>query len=203
LKGASKPAALLLGTRNRGKMREVLSILGDLPVEVVLRDDLPEMAEDGATFEENAIAKALAYSRWSGMPTLAEDSGLEVDALEGRPGVRSARFAGEDATDQANVRLLLREMDGVPEARRTARFRCVAAFVVPGRAPITAGGALEGRIGLVPAGSSGFGYDPVFYPDGWTRTVAECEPEAKNAISHRGRALRAIRPAIQAWAEGR
>ncbi len=219
------PPRLLLATRNPGKLRELRSILAGVPVQLVGLDDVgvgepPEVAETGATFLENARLKARAYAAWSGMAAVADDSGLEVDALGGAPGVRSARYAGEGATDQANLDLLLRELAGVPPDRRTARFRCAAVLAdapadqaEPDAAPPagvgsrphewSAEGAWEGRLLDEPRGSGGFGYDPVFVPEGWELTSAEVDEATKDAASHRGRAFRALRPAIKAWASGR
>ena len=206
---------LLLASANQGKLRELRMILHGLPVELVGLSEAglgepPEVEETGATFLENALIKARAYGAWSGMAAIADDSGLEVDALGGAPGVRSARYAGEDATDQANLDLLLRELEGVPPERRNARFRCAAVLADPAtggtdprRREWSAEAAWEGRLLDRPRGSGGFGYDPVFVPEGWELTSAEVDEATKDAASHRGRAFRALRPAIQAWASGR
>jgi XTP/dITP diphosphohydrolase len=209
---------LLLASANQGKLRELRAILDGLPVRLVgLTDaglgDPPEVAETGETFLENALLKARAYAAWSGLAAVADDSGLEVDALGGAPGVRSARYAGEGAGDQANLDKLLAALAGVPPERRTARFRCAAALVAPSRGsgglkpspPESAGewhteAAWEGRVLDRPRGSGGFGYDPVFLPDGWELTSAEVDQATKDAASHRGKAFRALRPAIEAWA---
>lgn len=192
---------LLLATGNAGKVREFRRLLGDLPG-VVLRtlSDLPAMPEPeetGATFEENASIKARAAAEATGMMVLADDSGLEVDALDGRPGVRSARYAGPGASDADNNALLLQELSDVPEGQRTARYRVVLALVDPGgplgRCPHYARGACEGRIGRVPRGEGGFGYDPIFEPDGHDCTMAELSPTQKSAIDHRGEATAAMR----------
>ncbi len=201
---------LLVATGNPGKVRELAAILGDLPVTLVgLRDvrpgQAPEVVEDGETFLDNARRKAHAYAAWSGLPALADDSGLAVDALDGRPGVYSARYAGPGATDAGNVTRLLGELDGVPAVRRTAAFRCAAVLVVPAVGsdrPVGewhAEGAWSGRITEAPRGEGGFGYDPVFLPDGWDLTAAEAGSVVKNEVSHRRRALAALRPAIEAW----
>jgi XTP/dITP diphosphohydrolase len=204
---------LLLATRNPGKLRELRAILDGVPVELVgLREvglgTPPEVEETGATFLDNARLKARAYAAWSGLAAVADDSGLEVDALGGAPGVRSARYAGEGASDQANLEKLLEELEGAPPARRRARFRCAAVLTdPPGLVPEWrewhAEATWEGRIIEAPRGSGGFGYDPVFLPDGWDRTSAEVDAATKDAASHRGRAFRAIRPGIQAWAAER
>jgi XTP/dITP diphosphohydrolase len=199
---------LLLATANKGKLRELRAILTGVPVELVGLDDAgpgppPRVEETGETFLENARIKARAYAAWSGLAAVADDSGLEVDALGGAPGVRSARYAGPGASDQANLDLLLRELAGVPPERRRARFRCAAVLADPrdGRG-WHAEAAWEGRITDSPRGFNGFGYDPVFLPDGWNRTSAQVDAATKDAASHRGRAFRALRPAIEAWAAG-
>jgi XTP/dITP diphosphohydrolase len=203
---------LLLASSNPGKLRELRAILHDLPVELVGLDEAaarggaggpPEVAETGATFLENALLKARAYAAWSGLAALADDSGLEVDALGGAPGVRSARYAGEGAGDQANLDKLLGELAGVPPERRTARFRCAAVLVDPALGEWDADETWEGRLLEAPRGGGGFGYDPVFVPDGWDRTSAEVDQATKDAASHRGRAFRALHPAIEAWAAAR
>jgi XTP/dITP diphosphohydrolase len=218
----SRPT-LLLASANQGKLRELRTILAGLPVELVgLAEaglgDPPEVEETGDTFLENALLKARAYAGWSGLAAVADDSGLEVDALGGAPGVRSARYAGQGASDQANLDRLLAAMAGVPPERRTARFRCVAVLVDPGGAGGSGGlkersgsppegrewhaeASWEGRLLEAPRGSGGFGYDPVFLPDGWELTSAQVDQATKDAASHRGKAFRALRPAIEAWAQ--
>ena len=196
---------LLLGSANQGKLRELRTILDGLPVELVgLAEvglgDPPEVEETGDTFLENALLKARAYAAWSGLAAVADDSGLEVDALGGAPGVRSARYAGQGAGDQANLDKLLAELSGVPPERRTARFRCAAVLYDSGQGTWHAEAAWEGRVLEAPRGSGGFGYDPVFVPDGWDKTSAEVDQATKDAASHRGKAFRALRPAIEAWA---
>jgi XTP/dITP diphosphohydrolase len=211
---------LLLASANRGKLRELRTILTGLPVELVgLAEaglgDPPEVEETGDTFLENALLKARAYAGWSGLAAVADDSGLEVDALGGAPGVRSARYAGQGASDQTNLDKLLAAMAGVPPERRTARFRCAAVLTDPGGGSgglkpsppeewgeWRAEASWEGRILEAPRGSGGFGYDPVFLPDGWELTSAEVDQATKDAASHRGQAFRALRPAIEAWAAG-
>ena len=196
---------LLLASANRGKLRELRTILEGLPVELVGLAEAglgepPEVEETGDTFLENALLKGRAYAAWSGMAAVADDSGLEVDALGGAPGVRSARYAGPGASDQANLDKLLAALEGVPPERRTARFRCAAVLVDPEAGKWEAEAAWEGRILDAPRGSNGFGYDPVFLPDGWEKTSAEVDQVTKDAASHRGKAFRALRPAIEAWA---
>jgi XTP/dITP diphosphohydrolase len=202
---------LLLATANQGKLRELRAILADLPVELVGLQDAghghgppPRVDETGRTFLENALIKARAYAGWAGLAAVADDSGLEVDALGGAPGVRSARYAGPGSSDRANLDKLLHELAGVPPERRSARFRCAAVLADPAaRREWHAEAAWDGRIAELPRGSNGFGYDPVFVPDGWDRTSAEVDAATKDAVSHRGKALRALRPAIQAWVEDR
>jgi XTP/dITP diphosphohydrolase len=196
---------LLLASANQGKLRELRTILEGLPVELVGLAEAglgepSEVEETGDTFLENALIKARAYAEWAGMAAVADDSGLEVDALGGAPGVRSARYAGPGASDQANLDKLLAALDGVPPERRTARFRCAAVLVDPEVGEWHAEAAWDGRILDTPRGSGGFGYDPVFLPDGWDRTSAEVDQATKDAASHRGKAFRALRPAIEAWA---
>jgi XTP/dITP diphosphohydrolase len=199
---------LLLASANQGKLRELRAILAGVPVELVGlaevgRGEPPEVEETGDTFLANALLKARAYAAWSGLAAVADDSGLEVDALGGAPGVRSARYAGPDASDQANLDKLLAAMAGVPPERRTGRFRCAAALVDPRAGEWHAEAAWDGRLLEEPRGTGGFGYDPVFLPAGWDRTSAEVDQATKDAASHRGKAFRALRPAIEAWAAGR
>jgi XTP/dITP diphosphohydrolase len=194
-------AKLCVGTTNRGKQRELRELLGDWPVEIVFPQQLGlalEVKETGQTFAENAAQKARAYARAAGMSALADDSGLEVDALGGAPGIRSARYAGPGASDEDRVRKLLAELEGVPLDRRTARFRCAVAIArSDGRVSI-ADGTCEGRIAFAPRGENGFGYDPVFVVSGRGLTMAELPAKVKNQISHRARALRAARPLLDA-----
>jgi XTP/dITP diphosphohydrolase len=197
---------LLLATANQGKLRELRTILHGLPVELVGLTEAglgepPQVEETGETFLENALLKGRAYAAWSGLAAVADDSGLEVDALGGAPGVRSARYAGPGAGDQANLDKLLAALAGVPPERRTARFRCAAVLVDAGAGEWSAEAAWEGRLLDAPRGTGGFGYDPVFLPDGWELTSAEVDQAIKDAASHRGKAFRALRPAIEAWAQ--
>jgi len=185
---------LVVATRNRGKLAELRRLLAGEPVELKAVDELtgvPEVEEDGATFEANARKKALEVARATGLPALADDSGLEVDALDGAPGVLSARYAGEPCDDGANNRKLLAALAGLPAARRTARFRCALVFVDGDGTRLSADGSCEGHIGEAPRGAGGFGYDPLFLVDGDARgrTMAELAPDEKNRISHRARAL--------------
>jgi XTP/dITP diphosphohydrolase len=188
------PPELALATKNPGKIREILEICADWQVAWLTADDAqwPEVEETGATYRDNALLKAHGVARVLGVPAVADDSGIEVDALGGGPGVRSARFAGEHATDEENLSLLLARVREVGDAGRTARYRCVAACAWPDGREIVAEAACEGRITLQPRGDGGFGYDPAFVPEGETRTMAQLSDEEKNAISHRGKALRAL-----------
>jgi XTP/dITP diphosphohydrolase len=193
-------ARLLVATNNPGKIREYEELLDGLPVQIVLPAQVGlalEVDESGKTFEENARIKALAYARASGLLTLADDSGLEVDPLGGAPGVHSARYAGLEADDAGRYRKLLAALAAVPPGQRSARFRCVVALAQPDGTVYTAGGTCEGEIGFEPRGKHGFGYDPVFIVQGYEgQTMAELPPEIKNRISHRARALRAARPVL-------
>jgi len=187
---------VVLASSNAGKLRELVPLLAPLGLDLVAQNSLgiDTPPETGATFADNALLKARYAASVAGLPALADDSGIEVDALGGRPGVYSARYAGEHASDQDNLRKMLEELRGVPEAKRTARYRCVIAFVREAQDvdPLIADGAWEGRIALAPAGSGGFGYDPIFVPEGFERTAAQLAAEEKNSISHRGRALREL-----------
>jgi len=189
------PRRLLLATANRGKVREIAALLGP-DWELVPQSDygIPAVAETGATFAENALLKARHAAAASGLPALADDSGLEVDALGGAPGVRSARYAGAHASDADNCARLLSELQGVPDERRTARFRCVLALArgAEDAAPLLAEGVWEGRIVRTARGFNGFGYDPVFGDPASGQTAAELSPAAKNQRSHRAMALRRL-----------
>ena len=193
---------LVLATRNPGKISEIQALLPDMRVATAASfPGCPEPAETGRTFEENALIKAREVSRYTGRAALADDSGLEVDALHGAPGVHSARYAGTDATDQDNIRHLLEALDGISDAGRTARFRCVVAVVVPDGRTWTAEGACEGRILRAPRGHAGFGYDPLFVPAGFEQTFAELDAGVKNRISHRALALRRIADVLKTPAD--
>ncbi len=188
---------IVLATRNRGKIKEIKEMLPG--VGVLTLDDFPGLAmppETGRTFSENALSKAVFVAEKTGLPALADDSGLEVDALGGRPGVFSARYAGAEATDEENYLKLLGEMKGVATGERAARFRCVMALAFPDgneKRSYTFDGALEGYIASEPRGKNGFGYDPVFYVPGMGKTAAELTLEEKNAISHRALALKKLK----------
>lgn len=181
---------LVLATRNRGKIREIWELLKDFPVEIKNLDDfgpIPDVEEDGDTFDDNAFKKASFTAKVLGLPALADDSGLEVEALEGAPGVRSARYAGPSATDQENNDKLLQEMKG--KANRRAAFVCVISIAVPSGVALTYEARCEGLIAETPAGDNGFGYDPVFFYPPMNRTFAQLSAEEKNQVSHRGKAL--------------
>ncbi len=193
----------MVATRNEGKRAELVRLLAGLPFQVrSLRDypDLPPVPEEGTTYEENAIRKATAVARATGEIALADDSGLEVDALGGEPGVHSARLLGESATDAARNAEILRRLVGVPWERRTARYRAVVAVALPDGRVYTFAGSCEGIIAHTPRGSGGFGYDPIFYVPSLGRTMAELSPEEKDRISHRGKAMAQARAFLQALA---
>ena len=186
----------VLASSNPGKLREFAALLAPLSLQLAAQGDfgIQPAHETGSTFIENALLKARHAARHAHLPALADDSGLEVEALGGRPGVWSARFAGEGASEEANLRLLLAELAGVPEGWRQARYQCVIVWVrsVADQAPLIAHGTWEGRIAHAARGQGGFGYDPVFIPLGEQRSAAEMTPAEKNAVSHRGQALRAL-----------
>lgn len=193
---------ILVATHNPGKLEEYRALLAENPVTFISLADLgitDDIAETGDSFEENAVLKALSYFRLSGLPTLADDSGLEVDALQGAPGIYSSRYAGPGATDVDRYQKLLHELRGVPEEKRTARFRCVVAFARSEESLITREGACEGTILEAPRGSGGFGYDPVFFIASEGAAMAELPAERKNQISHRAEALRKLRAELLAW----
>jgi len=219
---------VVLATRNAAKLRELARILaaedsasrdGGEQIRLAGLDEFPgapDVPETGSTFEENALLKARAIADYTGLPAVADDSGLCVDALNGMPGVLSARWAGRHGDDKANLELVLAQVTDVPDTRLGARFVCAAALVVPGAALLAPGGTtppshpaarewvvtgqVEGRLIRAPRGSGGFGYDPIFPPDGCGETTAEMTAEAKDAISHRGRAFRALTPFIRTLA---
>jgi XTP/dITP diphosphohydrolase len=194
------PARLVLATGNAGKLRELRAILAPWHVEALPLSDFTDSTaeENGESFVENAILKARFAAEAAGLPAIADDSGLEVDALGGAPGIRSARYAGEGAGDAANNAKLLRELEAVPDAGRGARYRCAMAYVrrPDDPAPVVCQAGWEGRITRVPCGSGGFGYDPLFVVAGTERTAAEFPSEEKNRASHRGQALRALVAAL-------
>jgi XTP/dITP diphosphohydrolase len=192
---------VVLASGNTGKLRELASLLAPLGFHLTAQSafGVESVAETGSTFADNALLKARHSAALTGLPALSDDSGIEVDALEGRPGVFSARYAGEKASDEDNLRKLLEELREVPLERRTARYRCVIAFVRAAESPpVLANGVWEGRIIRAPRGRGGFGYDPIFLPRGFDRTAAELAPEEKDGVSHRGQALRALVAALSA-----
>ncbi len=191
---------VVLASGNKGKVREINQILAGLHIEVVPQTDfdVPEIEETGLTFVENAILKARNAARHTGLPAIADDSGLEVDALKGAPGIYSARYAGPGASDEANLQKLLAELKDVPEAERTARFQCLMVYMEHelDPTPVICQGTWEGRIAFEPAGENGFGYDPVFFVPAQNCTSAQLPPETKNRLSHRGQALRLLVEAL-------
>jgi len=193
---------VVIATRNAGKLREIQEILAPLGLKVLSLSDfpeIPEILEDGQTFEENAVKKAAAVASQTRRVAIADDSGLAVDALQGRPGVFSSRYAGENATDADRYRKLLKEMAGVPEGQRGAAFICAVAIASPSGKVEVVKGERRGEIALAPKGSHGFGYDPVFYFPEAGKTMAELEPEAKNRISHRAQALEKLNQVLPSF----
>ncbi|HEY1624008.1 MAG TPA: RdgB/HAM1 family non-canonical purine NTP pyrophosphatase [Streptosporangiaceae bacterium] len=188
---------VVLATRSAGKIRELARILGSIPLAGL--DEFPgapDVAETGATFEENALLKARAIAEFTGLPSVADDSGLCVDALNGMPGIFSARWSGTHGDDKANLDLLLAQINDVPDERRGANFTCAAVLVRPDGTSQVVLGEVTGHLIRDPRGSGGFGYDPIFVPDGYDVTTAEMTAEEKDAISHRGKAFRALAPFI-------
>jgi XTP/dITP diphosphohydrolase len=200
-------AKLVLASRNPAKLAELSRILadGNVPVDLVTLDDfpqMPEVAETGRTFTENALLKARAVAAFTGLPTVAEDSGICIDALNGMPGVLSARWSGVHGDDEANLRLVLGQLADVPAGQRGAHFACAAALVLPAGPEHVTEGTLHGSVTAAPRGTNGFGYDPIFLPDSSELTTAEMAPADKDKISHRGRALRHLAPIIAALLGG-
>jgi len=186
---------LVVATRNAGKLKEIRRLLESRGIRVRGLEEfpgVPDVVEDGKTFAENAIKKAEAVTQFTNMPCLADDSGLVVDALQGRPGVHSARFSGAEADDQSNNQKLLDEMAAVPEIRRQAAFCCVMALCMPGQSPRLFQGRVNGAILERQQGDGGFGYDPLFWLPGYNCTMAELPLDTKNQVSHRGQALRQL-----------
>ncbi len=192
---------VVLATGNQGKVREINQILSGLDFEIVPQTEfnVPEAVEDGLTFVENALKKARNAAAHTGLAALADDSGIAVDALGGRPGIYSARYAGEDANDQDNYQLLLKELAEIPEQERTASFHCVMVYIrhPEDPTPIICDGRWEGRITTAPQGENGFGYDPVFWVPEYNCTAAELGSDQKNSLSHRGKALRLLLDALR------
>ena len=196
-------AGLILATRNAKKLAELRRILEASSVDVSVTGlseypDIPEVAETGATFTENALLKARAVVAHTGCPAVAEDSGLCIDALNGMPGVLSARWSGRHGDDDANLQLVLDQLADIPAEHRGAQFACAAALVLPSGTEHVTEGLLGGTLATAPRGTNGFGYDPIFVPEGYLVTTAEMSPADKDKISHRGRALRALAPIIAA-----
>lgn len=184
---------IVLATRNKKKIEEIKRLIGHMPVTTLTIDDFPEcpaVKEKGVTFRENAVKKALTVAQCTGKPALADDSGLEVDSLNNAPGVFSSRYAGANATDRKNMEKLLYEMHSIDDDKRNARFVCCLALAFPDCRVEIFFGQVKGRIGREPKGFGGFGYDPLFYPEGRDKTFAEMSADEKDALSHRGRALR-------------
>lgn len=198
---------IVLATRNAGKMSELQQLLQGFPVEIKNLNDfgpIPEVKEDGATFDDNAYKKASFTAKVLGLPAIADDSGLVVEALDGAPGVKSARYAGNKATDQENIKKLLREMAG--KSNRKAAFECVISIAVPSGPALTYEGRCKGEITTEPHGDMGFGYDPVFYYPPYGKTFAEISSEEKNMVSHRGKALQEVAAEfnkVLTWLEAR
>ncbi|MCH8551777.1 MAG: RdgB/HAM1 family non-canonical purine NTP pyrophosphatase [Natronospirillum sp.] len=194
---------LILASGNKGKLREFSTLLESLNIQVKPQGDydVPDADETGLTFVENALLKARQAAQYTGLPALADDSGLEVDALQGAPGIRSARFAGTHGDDAANNRLLLERLRDVPEEQRTARFVCVLAVLrhAEDPRPLICEGTWEGRILFAPQGDGGFGYDPLFCVPDLQVSAAELSPADKNRLSHRGQASRLLQSALPAW----
>jgi XTP/dITP diphosphohydrolase len=198
------PDKILIATTNQGKVQEIRNLVKGLPALFLSLSEvpgIPEVVEDGATFEENALKKARMMAYSTGMVTLADDSGLCVDALDGRPGVHSARYAGDTASDEEKYLRVLEEMADVPDPARSARFVCALALVAPDGEEKLFRGVCEGRITSEPRGSSGFGYDPIFYFEEAGCTFAEMDRESKNRVSHRGRALKQFADFLRRLAE--
>jgi XTP/dITP diphosphohydrolase len=193
----SFPDRIAIASQNPGKIREIRSICADWPVEWITADEQegawPDVEETAESYLENALLKAHVVADAVGIPAVADDSGIEVDALGGAPGPRSARYAGKAATEGQNLRMLIRAVSGVPAAGRTARYRCLAVLAWPDGRELWTEGTCEGSLVSKPRGTGGFGYDPIFVPAGWEQTMAELPPKEKDRISHRGRAFRALR----------
>ncbi len=190
----------MLASRNRHKIVEIRRILASVNVSIdliAMPDDVPDIAETGSTFADNALIKARAVCDATGLPAIADDSGLCVDALNGMPGVLSARWAGRHGDDVANLELVLAQISDVPPHRRGAQFVCAAVLVVPGRDALTVEGVVAGTLIDRPQGGGGFGYDPIFVPDGYDVTTAQMSPAQKDCLSHRGAALRQLAPALR------
>jgi XTP/dITP diphosphohydrolase len=201
---ATEKTEMILGTRNHGKIAEFRSLFKGMYIKLLSFydfPDIPAVVEDGKTFQENAAKKAKAIAKATGRIAVSDDSGLEVDFLDAVPGVYSARFAGERATDRDNARKVLKMLDGVPWEERTARFVCVICAATPKGKTINAEGTCTGTISFEMRGSHGFGYDPIFIPSGYQLTMAEMEPELKNRISHRADAMKKFRKVLKGFVQ--
>lgn len=193
---------IVIATQNKGKAKDFETLLSPLGYEVLTLLDVAQdmdVEETGVTFEENAILKAEAVSKALGIPVISDDSGLEIDALNGEPGVYSARYAGAAKSDSANIDKVLEKLDSVADSERTARFRCVLAVAAPGQQTETFSGSCEGTILRERRGENGFGYDPIFYVPAQDKAMAELAPHEKAAISHRGNALRQLKESMPDW----
>jgi len=203
---ATEKTEMILGTRNHGKIAEFRSLFKGMQIKLLSFYDFPDVPpveEDGKTFQDNATKKAKAIAKATGRTAVSDDSGLEVDFLNAVPGVYSARFAGERATDRDNARKVLNMLDGVPWEERTARFVCVICAATPKGKTVRAEGTCTGTISFEMRGSHGFGYDPIFVPDGYQMTMAEMEPELKNNISHRADAMKKFRKVLKGFIQGK
>ena len=201
------PMKLVIATKNQHKVREILQVLSPAGVDSILTlndyPDIPDIPETGSSFEENAAIKAETVSQYTGLPSLADDSGLVVDALDGEPGIYSARYGGEGLNDTERFMLLLEKMKEVPRPERAARFVCAMVLSFPDGESYTRTGICEGRIAIAPGGEHGFGYDPVFYLDKYNKTMAQLPPAEKNRISHRAHALKGIATVLESLYESR
>ena len=193
----SSSIGIVIASKNVGKIAEFQRILSEVGISVITDIDFPDVAETGSTFEENAILKARAVSRFTNLPALADDSGLAVEALNGAPGIFSARYSGRHGDDAANISRLLEDLKGVLDENRRAKFVAVLALVTPDGRELLVRGELEGKIRNQPTGTNGFGYDPIFEPENLNRTLGELSPSEKDAISHRSKALRDLSPKIR------
>ena len=193
----SSSIGIVIASKNAGKIAEFQRILSEVGISVITDIDFPDVAETGSTFEENAILKARAVSSFTNLPALADDSGLSVEALNGAPGIFSARYSGRHGDDAANISRLLEDLKGVLDENRRAKFVAVLALVTPDGRELLVRGELEGKIRNQPTGTNGFGYDPIFEPENSNRTLGELSPSEKDAISHRSKALRDLTPKIR------
>lgn len=193
----SSSIGIVIASKNAGKIAEFQRILSEVGISVITDIDFPDVAETGSTFEENAILKARAVSSFTNLPALADDSGLSVEALNGAPGIFSARYSGRHGDDVANISRLLEDLKGVLDENRRAKFVAVLALVTPDGRELLVRGELEGKLRNQPTGTNGFGYDPIFEPENSNRTLGELSPSEKDAISHRSKALRDLTPKIR------